>query len=454
MSHRLQMRLWSWLVLGAVCLGGAAPSAARDVSSEAAPIPGPRTCFWYRGPVSGDPYINVAYPDSHTFYWSATFTVPDGARLSIDGQFAHARYQSFISYDERGRPVEALADYLIAPQAGSINPFLAGADRDARNRAYRIDVISSGEDLERREGRTLANEQRNSLHTPPYGPQQQTILYRIYAPDAAHPVTGGVPLPEPVLTLRDGRELRGDAACAALNTQQALVLDAAALSIPLPLYHQLTHQPGRPDTWPATPDPSWHIQLDRAALLGIYTGQIDPNARRSEGGFYPNPDNNYIRTVINLRHGPVLVLRGRMPTTPRTLRGDRRMGGGQLRYWSICSNQSFANTRVTDCLFDEQVPVDAQGNYTIVISKAGDRPRNANARCGLAWLPVAEDGDGAGDPDVAVIQIRNMLAAPDFAEAIQNVDVDGRIGEVMGPYLPQARYMMPNMVETLFACPL
>ena len=34
-------------------------------------IPGDRTCFWSRGPVSSDPYINIAYPDAGVFYWSA-----------------------------------------------------------------------------------------------------------------------------------------------------------------------------------------------------------------------------------------------------------------------------------------------------------------------------------------------------------------------------------------------
>ena len=32
------------------------------------PIPGSRTCFWTRGPVSKDPYINIAYPDAGVFY--------------------------------------------------------------------------------------------------------------------------------------------------------------------------------------------------------------------------------------------------------------------------------------------------------------------------------------------------------------------------------------------------
>ena len=55
-------------------------------------IPGPRNCFWTRGPVSKDPYINIAYPDAGAFYWNAAFTVPEGARLYLEGKFPHSRY--------------------------------------------------------------------------------------------------------------------------------------------------------------------------------------------------------------------------------------------------------------------------------------------------------------------------------------------------------------------------
>ena len=92
-------------------------------------IPGPRTCFWARGPVSKDPYINIAYPDAGAFYWNATFTVPEGARLYLEGKFPHSRYMSLISYNGRGAPIESLADYLIVPDEHSINPFVEGADR-------------------------------------------------------------------------------------------------------------------------------------------------------------------------------------------------------------------------------------------------------------------------------------------------------------------------------------
>ncbi len=92
-------------------------------------IPGPRTFFWSCGPVSADPYMNIAYPDAGVFYWSAVFTMPEGATLKLEGEFPHSRYMSFISYDGRGIPQESMADYLINADEDHANPFLEGADR-------------------------------------------------------------------------------------------------------------------------------------------------------------------------------------------------------------------------------------------------------------------------------------------------------------------------------------
>ena len=119
------------------------------------PIPGPRTCFWARGPASGDPYINVAYPDTATFYWAAVFTVPAGAKLTLEGSFPHSRYMSLISYDEAGRPIESVADYLVAPSAGSTNPFLSGADRQATQRNYSMEIVDGRPDARHQSGMNL-----------------------------------------------------------------------------------------------------------------------------------------------------------------------------------------------------------------------------------------------------------------------------------------------------------
>ena len=58
------------------------------------------------------------------------------------------------------------------------------------------------------------------------------------------------------------------------------------------------------------------------------------------------------------------------------------MGDGELRYWSWCSNQGFANTRVNQCVYDEHIPVGPDGFYTLVVSREEDRPRNARPECG------------------------------------------------------------------------
>jgi hypothetical protein len=45
-----------------------------------------------------------------------------------------------------------------------------------------------------------------------------------------------------------------------------------------------------------------------------------------------------------------------------------------------------------------------------------------------------------------------MLPSKDFDHAIQRVMKQDQLETVMGPYMPQARYLMPNQVETFFPC--
>ncbi len=433
-----------------------AADAAQALAAGKDPIPGPRSCFWARGPASADPYINIAYPDAATFYWAAVFTVPPGARLSLEGRYPRSRYMSFISYDEAGRPIESVADYLVKPKAGSTNPFLGGGDRTAANRDYSLDVVDGRPDPGIKTGMNLVGQIRDKLNSPKYGPApgQQTILYRIYVADKGTDETGNAGLPVPVLTMPDGKVLRGAEACAPLRTRQPLQLDPAAMAVPMDKYYDLLKAAAKiGPLHPATNPPTWTQQLDREALYAIYTGEkIKDDARKSEGGFYPNLDNQYIRTIVNRKYGKVFFVRGKAPTTPKTYTGDAKMGGGDLRYWSFCSNQGFANTRVNDCVHDERVPVGPDGFYTIVLSRAADRPRNATVQCGIAWLPMADDGDGAVDADVTVLQLRHMLGAGEFKHAVQNIGKVGDEAKDMGAYFPQGRYITTSAFETAVPC--
>ena len=87
----------------------------------------------------------------------------------------------------------------------------------------------------------------------------------------------------------------------------------------------------------------------------MYTGKIDPNAPRSEGGFYPNLDNQYIRSILNRKHGKVLIVRGKAPTTAKTYSGTSSTEESNVRYWSLCSNQSFVNASETMNVYSRDI---------------------------------------------------------------------------------------------------
>jgi len=80
------------------------------------------------------------------------------------------------------------------------------------------------------------------------------------------------------------------------------------------------------------------------------------------------------------------------------------------------------------------------------------RPRNAVEKCGVAWLPMAEDGDGAGDPDVTVVQLRNMLGTGNFPHSIQAIPKPGEEAKSMAEYFPKAAYMTTSTFESVKPC--
>ena len=422
------------------------------------PLPGPRSCFWRYGPSSGDPYIHIAYPDAATFCWGAVFTVPQGARLHLEGRYPHARYMSLISYDFKGAPLDAVADDLFQLLAGSTNPFIGGHDRSSPRRSYRIEVVNAERPTPMRWGVHLKGETRDRIHAPQQADStRQPLQYRIHARDRNTDETANAGLPEPVLTLADGRVLRGAEACGALRTAQPLQADLGALAFPREALGRLIEQarqkfgPNGPATFP----PTWTKTSQETSRFALYTGdfKVEPDVRRRDGVFYANLDNQYVCTFISRTFGEVWVMRPKAPATPKTFNGDAVWrDGGDLRYWSWCSNQGFGTARVNACLFDEEVPVDAQGWYTLVMSRAADRPRNAIPECGVAWLPMADVGDGTHDADLSILPMRQMLGAGDFKHALQGIQKQEDIESGMGPYFPRGRYMSVSAFETARPC--
>ncbi len=416
-----------------------------SADAPATPTSAPSSCFWF-GPTFtiDEPSLNYAYPDSGATYWAARFTMPAGAHLVLKGDYPHARYQSFNSYNSTSNsPTDAIHDVSIKPDAGSANPFLPGARRTTSgNRSYAVTVLNETPPTQRAV---------NTLYAGVDGQTSVTLVYRVYVHDANTEVTGGVGLPKPELHMADGRILTGQDACDATD---AATTAPPFDTMPLQTYLGLRDQPGKPATFPAASTPVWRAYYNSNFTVQCgYLGNCGGDPART-GGQYSNIDNNYVASFINRQFGPVLVLRGKLPVTPKTRAGQSRMASKvDLRYWSLCNNEGPATTKGVGCLSDEDVPTRANGRYTIVVSLPQDRPRNATKRCGVAWLPLSPDGDGAGHTDDGYLLMRNMLPSADFTHAVQDTKTPGDEKAVMGSYLPTGRYMSVKQFEKHGCCP-
>ena len=361
--------------------------------------------------------VNVAFPDEAAVYWIGAYQALPGTRIRIDGDFPHARYMSFNVYDQAQRPIDAITDVEIAPNADGENPFVEGAKRDGEDRSYSV-FIEFGPRPEQ-----PADRAPNTIYT---GTGQNgapnlngSLIYRVYMPDSGYDETGGTGIPTATLQPQGGGPApRSECADVAKPTPPGgLNQQVAASNADIPL-------PGRTATQP----PTWRrfVNLLYALAPSDITRELGGN-----GGFFSNVHNAYLATTVSRDFGQVVVTRMRVPTFPDTRPGPKKMREGQVRYFSLCENELLSQ-RFIACRTDDQTVVDRDGFATYVMSTPEHRPATATAECGVTWLPWGPFHRGQ-------LIYRHMLPGSDFAEAIQNAEVEHEVA-TMGDYFPTSRY--------------
>ena len=390
------------------------------------------------------------FPDPHCTYLYLPLLAPFGSRVVMEGEFPHARFfniqptPSFSPENYKlgagGVPEVPLLDADMEPLPGNVNPFRVGADRNVRNRAWRATFdLKMGDPVALNPG----------SFTPPYyrapgnsraigaifyqGPGAKekdwrrrfdigNIWVRYYAPDKATGPMGGVPLPRVWYELPDGRRyfVKVDFSTWATRINRT---EAAPQSAPT--------EPGKG----IGPNQGWSKQwgILRSIYGGIAgaTGLVDKRWAREydlgmngRGENVPAPGNyeqsattctyiNYLTRAMSLGAGKVMVLEGKMPTYPDTRGGATRMTGAQMRYWSL-SGYDIALPQadgyggaVLVSLMDDEIVLDKDRRYMIVLSRAGDRPRNATRENGVTWADWGKTGTLA-------FTLRWMSIAPEW----------------------------------------
>lgn len=372
---------------------------------------------------------NLLAIDSNVTYWWLRLPGAPGETLTLNGQYPHSRYMALTSYDPRLKVFDSVYDAETAPAAGSINPFVAGNPRNSPKRSWAVTAH-----LGQRPAGAFSG---NDL----YAGNEFSIVYRVYLPDLHSGESGGEPLPAVTVNLPGGAHQQ-------LPTCRQPQVDTSLQ----PLLAQGS-QPGPPLGGPGTNPPTWHkffnfgtsaaIATDNELTGSSLSSRLTPDTEKTGyGGYLEDAENAYLYTLVNNKHG-VVVIHALAMTHPFTLDGEHVMGSGDVRYWSFCSYEP-TTQRVYGCLADEIPPLDATGAYTVVVSTPADRPANATAACGVSWLPF-------GPTSTALLIFRNLLADPAFPYSVQKAGYGTEAAD-MGAYYPAASYADPARFTTS-SCP-
>lgn len=398
------------LAVLAGCAGG--DDGDGDATPSTEPPADEHPCAWATR--ADEEVQNVAYPDTAATYWALSYSLAPGEEVELAGAYPDARYASFISYGPAGGAIDVLTDRDIVPDEAGTNPF-AGGEGGGR---YTVRITGA-------EPETPAGDEPNVL----------AARRGATAPEAS----GGAPAPtlppdeEPPLPkdlLGSGAGLDDAVAGTALyRVYLSGTDDPAGGALPTVT---VVGADGDRTTVPTCPEPGANPRaLELAEANGPPTDREAPSQPifiRPEAGaanLFPNPDNVYIATIAAHRPGVAIVVTGRAPTHGLD---------GQVRYWSLCTNEYRKPYPVSHCVADEDVVLAPDGTYTVVISTPEDRPATATAEHGITWLEW-----GSVEHDNLLL-VRHMLADPGFAESATNAEPGVLARDSMGAYAPEGRY--------------
>ena len=406
------------------------------------------------------------WPDTQSTYFVSHFVMPAGSTLTVKSRFPRARYFQFALYKAEHNTFvsigEALSGPDIEPDPGSVNPFRIGADRRTDERDFQLRIIADDPPA------GASSRQTNAMYVGKAGGELQGVI-RVYLPDKGWDGAGWAPLdataPEPAFqyeaTLADGTPLSQE------EVVQRFAKPMTGATRPpisteqwVALVRSTENDPALdPAAAPARRTPNWEKYW---GIPYSIVGAFKPPAERAKipfGGAIDgggDPSTQYFLTHLSREFGPVYVMSGRMPTFPDTFadpggEGMATMPETQTQYWSLVSCEAPPSGRIVDGVCDMQVPLDPDRNYTIVFSRAEDRPVNATIQNGVAWLEWSPLGEGLDHPqnreNFGMLMLRIMATNPDWDARPDRVTTPGSEESVMGDYLPRGRYMTKEEFE-------
>ena len=406
------------------------------------------------------------WPDMQSTYFIGRLALPAGATLTLNYTFPRARFFQFALYKQENNTFVSIGEDLegpqIEPDPGSTNPFRVGANRLGDKRAFKLHIVAKELPKDK------AQRAINTLYVGNGGGDLQ-FVNRAYLSDqdsdgagwgSADTPRAGPGLPTYTGTLADGTQL------SSAEVVKRFVRPMAAPTQPVSaaqweqVVEATTNDPALdPATAPARKVPRWEKYWNiKYSILGSFKTPEEqakiPYAGPIDGG--GSPSTEYMFIQLSRKFGPLYVMRAKMPSFPDTYagvggRGLEVMPAAQTQYWSVSSAEAIPSSRIVDALADMQVPLDKDGYYTIVYCRAEDRPKNATAANGIAWIEWSPLGEGADSPknrpDFGMLLMRIMANDPNWEQSPNRVTQQGMEESVMGPYYPRGYYTTQSEFE-------
>ncbi len=456
------------LMIALVCSSGASQASTlffpRAIAEETNALynhnclwGGPRGMDYAALPEPQPIQIPNLYPDKGSTYFVAQIEMPENSSLTIRGTYPRERYFSFTVANLLAGGAVGNGDFIrdeqIEPDPGSVNPFQISPgknDRTPTGQTYTVHVVR---------GPVPADPAPNTLYTTSTSATEEVRLsMRNYIPDQGLGGTGGVELPTVTLTLANGETVtEPEAVCTALKANKT----ATVTGFPQATWEKQIAKSSEPVNAPIKATPEFELFWNNNYnILGLFSKtpleRVEKYPATNEGGYATNPDTRYLLAGLSLNYGNVVVVHGKLPSYQHTRPNAASWSSTnpQIRYWSICTAQGPVSGKGSDCAYDQQVPLNQNGEYTVVISKEAHRPANASDVCGAKWLNFGTgegEIEGSTPPNrswIGTVYIRYMdaLSGSEWPQSPKNIgeptksNPKNEAASVMGEYTPVASY--------------
>ncbi len=326
------------------------------------------------------------------------FAVEPGGWVEFRGQYPRSRYFAYHPNDFDLNNLPTLRDVDLEPDPGSVNPFRQTPAPGSKNYYTARLVFTAPPDQPEPNTRYVGvKKDGESINRYLFN------LLRLYASDLGNGAnSGGVPLPAVTIYDADGEVSEHYAECdlyAPDNPRQKTELKFPAVPI-------ADHR--------ARATPEWSTSSN-------FEAPSDTLA---------NADVQYLSTVYSKRFGDLFIVRGKHLSAPNTRAGEPvSQAGFDVRLYTLCNYNIWAGHAI-NCLLDNDLEVDEEGYYTLVISDQQHRPDNLQQQA-ATWMDWGPFLDGQ-------ITFRHVYRENPLIQEIARGLKNQAIGEEARTYLPHA----------------